>query len=155
MQQVRRGLMRKIKIEKMQFKDIPQVMELEKQSSLECWTANGYQESLSNTNYNILVAKSEGKVVGFLSMYVVGDEGYICNIAVDSIFRNCGIGTFLAEKTIEYSKYEKLKFLSLEVRESNAVAIKFYKKLGFVNLGMRKAFYSNPTENAVIMTKYF
>ena len=147
--------MQKIKTEKMQLSDIPSVVELDKNSLLESWSEQNYKESLKNPNYNILVAKFSGKIVGFISMYHALDEGYICNIAVDKSHRMCGIGTSLINETITYSKNQNLKFLTLEVRESNMGAIRFYKKLGFTNLGIRKNFYSNPSENAVIMTLYF
>ncbi|MBR2735405.1 MAG: ribosomal protein S18-alanine N-acetyltransferase, partial [Clostridia bacterium] len=144
----------KIKIEKLTLNDIREVAELDKNSLLESWSEEDYKESLENPNYNILVAKFSGKIVGFISMYHALDEGYICNIAVDKSHRMCGIGTYLINETITYSKNQNLKFLTLEVRESNTGAIKFYEKLGFTNVGIRKNFYSNPTENAVIMTLY-
>ena len=147
--------MQKIKTDHMKFTDIVQVMELERKSGLECWSENNYKESLNNENYTIVVARAQDKIVGFLSMYVVADEGYICNIAVEKDFRHCGIGTTLAKRIIEDSVDKGLKFLSLEVRESNVVATRFYERLGFVRQGERKNFYSNPTESATIMTKYF
>ena len=147
--------MQKIKIEKMQFGDIPYVAELDKQSISESWSEQNYKESLENPNYIILVAKTEDKIIGFISMYCATDEGYICNIAVEKSYRKCGIGTSLMNEIITFSKDKDLKFLTLEVRESNTNAIKFYKKLNFTNLGIRKNFYSNPAENSVIMTLYF
>ncbi|MBR2579245.1 MAG: ribosomal protein S18-alanine N-acetyltransferase [Clostridia bacterium] len=147
--------MQKIKTEKMRSSDIPYVVELDKNSLIESWNESNYKESLENPNYNILVAKSGGKIVGFISMYHASDEGYICNIAVDKSHRMCGIGTYLINEIIAYSKNKNLRFLTLEVRESNTGAIKFYEKLGFTNVGIRKNFYSNPNENAVIMTLYF
>lgn len=147
--------MQKIKTEKMRPSDIPYVAELDKKSLTESWSEQNYKASLENPNYIILVAKLDDKIVGFISMYSATDEGYICNIAVDKSHRMCGIGTSLINETISYSKNQNLKFLTLEVRESNTGAIKFYEKLGFTNVGIRKNFYSNPTENAVIMTLYF
>lgn len=147
--------MQKIKIEKMKTQDIKNVVELDKKSLPESWSEENYKKSLENPNYNILVAKFSDKIVGFMSMYHALDEGYICNIAVDKSHRMCGIGTSLINETITYSKNQNLKFLTLEVRESNTGAIKFYEKLGFTKLGIRKNFYSNPNENAVIMTLYF
>lgn len=146
--------MQKIKIDKMQACDIPYVAELDKNCLIESWSEQNYKESLKNPNYNILVAKLDDKIVGFISMYHAADEGYICNIAVEKNFRKCGIGTCLINEAVAHSKNKNLKFLTLEVRESNMGAIKFYEKLGFTKLGMRKNFYKNPDENAVIMTLY-
>ncbi len=147
--------MQRIKIEKMRLFDIPRVAKLDKNSLFESWSEKIYEESLKNKNYNILVAKLGSKIVGFISMYCAVDEGYICNIAVEKSHRKQGIGTSLISEIITYSQNKNLKFLTLEVRESNTETIKFYEKLGFEKLGVRKNFYLNPTENAVIMTLYF
>ena len=147
--------MQRIKIEKMRLFDIPRVAELDKNSLFESWSEKIYEESLKNKNYNILVAKLGSKIVGFISMYCAVDEGYICNIAVEKSHRKQGIGTSLISEIITYSQNKNLKFLTLEVRESNTETVKFYEKLGFEKLGVRKNFYLNPTENAVIMTLYF
>ena len=147
--------MQKIKVATMSRSDVDEVMQIEKECPVECWNKTNYEESLKNPAYDILVAKSENEILGFVSMYAAVDEGYICNIAVRKAAQNQGIGTRLITKTMELSKAKNLKFLSLEVRESNVNAIAFYEKLGFANLGVRKNFYSNPSEHAIIMTKYF
>lgn len=147
--------MQRIKIEKMRLFDIPRVAELDKNSLFESWSEKIYEESLKNKSYNILVAKLGNKTVGFISMYCAVDEGYICNIAVEKSHRKQGIGTSLISEIITYSQNKNLKFLTLEVRESNIEAIKFYEKLGFEKFGIRKNFYLNPNENAIIMTLYF
>ena len=117
--------MQKIKIEKMQLHDVPSVVELDRDSLPESWSEQNYKESLENPNYNILVAKLDDEIIGFISMYSATDEGYICNMAVQNSYRKCGIGTSLLSEIIKYSKNKNLEFLSLEVRESNVVAIKF------------------------------
>ncbi len=147
--------MQKIKIEKLTISDIPKVAEIDKNALPENWSEKNYNESLENPNYNILVAKLDNKIVGFISMYHASGEGYICNIAVEKSHRKRGIGTALLSEAIRYSKRKNLEFLTLEVRESNIGAVKFYEKLEFAKIGIRKNFYSNPTENAVIMTLYF
>ena len=130
-------------------------MEIERLSLHECWSEKNYEESLQNENYKILVAKQGTQILGFVSMYSASGEGYICNIAVNENVRNQGIGSILMQNIIDYSKTINLRFLSLEVRESNHSAIKFYEKFNFINQGARKNFYSAPIENAIIMTKFF
>ena len=147
--------MQKIKIEKLTISDIPKVAEIDKNALPENWSEKNYNESLENPNYHIWVAKLDDKIVGFISMYCASGEGYICNIAVEKSHRKRGIGTALLSEAIRYSKRKNLEFLTLEVRESNIGAVKFYEKLEFAKIGIRKNFYSNPTENAVIMTLYF
>ena len=88
-------------------------------------------------------------------MYSVCGEGYIYNIAVLPDFRNRGIAKSLLDDLLKYSFSKKLEFLSLEVRVSNIAAINLYSHKGVENMGIRKSFYSNPKEDAFIMTKFF
>ena len=81
------------------------------------------------------------------------DEGYITNVAVASKFRRCGIAQNLLKKIIAFAQSQRLSFISLEVRVSNAAAISLYEKFGFEKVGLRRNFYTLPQENAVIMTK--
>ena len=84
----------------------------------------------------------------------IAGEGYVTNIAVLPEHRRLGIGKKILEFVIQKSK-DELEFISLEVRVSNHAAISLYEKLGFKNVGLRKRFYTNPTEDAIIMTKHF
>jgi ribosomal-protein-alanine N-acetyltransferase len=93
--------------------------------------------------------------VGYGGMYTVLNEGYVTNIGVLPQFRRKGIGKSLVEKLLDYSKEKNLEFLTLEVRVSNKAATNLYKSFGFESVGNRKNFYSNPTEDALIMTRYF
>ena len=94
-------------------------------------------------------------ILGYAGLQIVLDEGYVTNIAVTKTARGKGIGKALVEALVNLSKNKNLAFISLEVRESNLPAISLYKKFGFEDKGKRKAFYSNPTEDAIIMTKEF
>ena len=96
-------------------------------------------------------------MVGGLSLihiYIL-DEGYITNIAVTAAARRNGIATALMEKMLGYARQNKLKMMSLEVRQSNETAINFYCSYGFEIVGYRKNYYTNPTEDGHIMTKTF
>ena len=84
---------------------------------------------------------------------IVG-EGYVTNIAVLPEYRRLGIGEKILGYVIDNTKAE-LEFISLEVRVSNIAAISLYEKFGFERAGLRKRFYTNPQEDAIIMTKYF
>ncbi len=117
------------------------------------WTKE--QIIASNDSTVFFLAKNEEKCVGYGGMYTVLSEGYVTNIGVLPEHRKKGIGQRLLEALIEYSKENKLSFLSLEVRVSNLAAISLYEKNGFKKIGVRKNFYSNPKEDALIMTRYF
>ena len=108
-----------------------------------------------NHGVYFFIAQQNGSVLGYLGISVILDEGYITNIAVFPEFRKKGIASKLLEFLFDFAKQKELSFVSLEVRESNMPAISLYKKFGFENEGFRKNFYTNPKENAIIMTKRF
>lgn len=121
-----------------------------------CFSTPWTDEQIKNSDDSTVffVAKTEEKIVGYAGMYTVLDEGYVTNIGVMPNFRRKGIGKKLLENLLEYSAELKLEFLSLEVRVTNIAAITLYETFGFEKMGERKDFYSNPKENALIMTRF-
>ena len=134
---------------------IEEISQLEQECFSTPWSFESLVGELSNPLAVYYVAVIDEKVVGYIGMHHVVDEGYINNIAVFEKYRNMGIGGLLLERLIEYSKENELDFITLEVRESNFHAISFYEHFGFEKVGVRKKYYSNPTEDADIMTKDF
>jgi len=100
-----------------------------------------------------MVAVKDGLVVGFAGMWIILDEAHITNIAVHPEYRGFGIGTMLMESLISICKIENVIGITLEVRVSNQRAINLYKKFGFVEEGIRKAYYEDNKEDALIMWK--
>lgn len=98
------------------------------------------------------MAEQDGRTAGYVGCQTVLDEGYITNVAVSPDFRRQGIARALIAELTAKAGENKLAFVTLEVRESNAPAIALYTGAGFVPVGKRKNFYSNPAENAVLMT---
>lgn len=119
------------------------------------WSRQSLENELNNETSLFLVAKEENEVIGYIGMSIVIDEGYIFNVAVRESYRNKGVATALINELITYGKKNNFCFLTLEVRESNRPAISLYSKFGFLKAGERKDYYSNPKENAILMTKYF
>lgn len=113
------------------------------------------EAALKNENALFLAATENGEVIGYVSMEVVLDEGYIFNVAVAESHRKKGIGSALITELLNYGKKNGLSFITLEVRQSNRNARSLYSKFGFIKVGERKNYYSDPTENAVLMTRYF
>ena len=89
------------------------------------------------------------------ALEVIVDEGYIFNVAVSEDYRRRGVGYALVRELVTCGMKNSLCFITLEVRESNSAAIALYSKFGFIRVGERKNYYSDPSENAVLMTKYF
>ena len=134
--------------------DIPFIAALERECFSLPWTEKGLTEELSNENAVFFTAKKDGKTVGYMGLHCVLDECYIANVAVSTAERRQGIGRFLLKYAEEKAVEKNCSFISLEVRVSNEGAIALYESEGYERMGERKNFYSSPTENALIMTKY-
>ncbi len=138
----------------MDYNHIKHIAALEKICFSTPWTEQGILESFK-AGTNFFVCLKENKVLGYVGISAILDEGYITNIAVFPEYRKSGVGTALIEYLFKFAKEKKLSFISLEVRESNLTAISLYQKFGFKTEGKRNNFYENPRENALIMTKRF
>lgn len=119
------------------------------------WSRRSLESELQNETSRFLVAVEDGKVIGYIGMSAVIDEGYLFNVAVDRQYRKKGVGSALVRELVTFCQKRNYAFLTLEVRESNAPAISLYSRFGFVRVGERKNYYSKPVENALLMTKYF
>lgn len=139
---------------KMSAEHIGQIASLEKECFSEPWSEKALSEELANENSHFLVAVSD-EVLGYIGVQEICGEAYITNVAVFEKYRKCGIGRTLIRAACEGAKGRGCEFITLEVRESNAPAISLYESEGFEKAGIRKNFYSSPTENGIIYTKYF
>ena len=111
------------------------------------------RSELSNPLSVWLVAEENGVVRGYVGSQTVLDETDMMNIAVHPDFRRKGIAAALISELVGQLKERGSHILRLEVRESNAPAIALYESLGFAQLGLRKNYYRNPKENALILGK--
>ncbi len=119
------------------------------------WTRDMLLSQLPDENHEFLAAEDEsGKLLGYVGMMCVLDEGYISNAAVDPACRRQGIGDLLIRELLERAEKRDLSFVTLEVREHNEPAIALYRKHGFSPVGLRKNYYEAPAENAILMTKF-
>ena len=145
----------KTEIVPMSESDIEAIAEIERECFADPWSEDALRSELGNSNAVFLTAKTAGKVSGYIGVHTVLDESYIANVAVRGTFRRLGIASELLNTAEANVKARGCNFISLEVRVSNAPAIKLYEKHGYISQGERKNFYSHPTENALIMTKTF
>jgi ribosomal-protein-alanine N-acetyltransferase len=143
------------KIETMRIEDLEEVLEIETASFPTPWSRNSFlYEILDNERAIYLVAKNEfGKVVGYIGMWVVFDEGHITNIAAHPLYRRQGVGKALLNQLINVARENGVKHLTLEVRRSNLSAQDLYQKIGFVHMGVRRKYYLDNKEDALIMWK--
>ena len=130
------------------------VAELEKICfGTEAWSEKSVASELTNALSLWLVAMEEDKVAGYVGSQTVMDETDMMNVAVHPDHRRKGIAEALVLSLAEALKEKGSHCLTLEVRESNAPAIGLYEKLGFQQIGLRKNYYHNPKENALILRK--
>ena len=134
---------------------IEQIAALEKNCFSTPWTENMLTDALFDPQASFIVAEDgEGGVLGYAGLHAVLDEGYIDNVAVEEAARRHGVASALLDVFCR-SGQANLAFLTLEVRASNAAAIALYQKHGFAQVGLRKNYYTNPREDAIIMTREF
>lgn len=138
-------------IRRMEAKDISQVAIIENATFSSPWSADSFLNETINENNIYLVVEDNDEIVGYCGVWGVVGEGQITNVAVRKENRNQGIGKQMLMKLIDLGKEKGLESFTLEVRESNKSALHLYESIGFYSVGIRKDFYTHPTENAVIM----
>lgn len=126
------------------------VAQIEQESFRDPWSENAYADELKNPLAHYLIAEADGQVVGYAGFWHIMDEGHVTNVAVKSTFRGQGIGEMLMRALLNEVKQENIEAVTLEVRVSNAPAIRLYEKLGFVSVGVRPGYYHDG-EGAMIM----
>lgn len=136
----------------MEERHLAALAEIEKACFRAPWSADMLHEELGKGLF--LVAEQDGKAVGYVGCQTVLDEGYITNVAVSPDCRRQGIGRTLIEELKKRAAQSGLSFITLEARASNAPAIALYEGAGFRQVGVRRNFYTAPTEDAVLMTHY-
>lgn len=133
---------------------IPQIEEIERECFSRPWTAEQLKSQMRDAQHEFIATMDGGRVLGYVGLMYVLDEGYISNVAVHPDARRQGIGDALIDALAAKAAELELAFLTLEVRESNAPAIALYAKHGFHPVGKRKNYYDAPKEDAVLMTCY-
>lgn len=128
----------------MKDSDIPAVFNIEKGS----FVAPKPEQVFWDDEHKYLVAKEGDKIVGYIGIEDIAGEKHIINMAVHPDFRRQGTGKKLIEKIINQQEV-----FFLEVRVSNQAAISLYQKYGFQKVGLRKAYYQDNAEDALIMRK--
>ena len=119
------------------------------------WTLQELQSQLPDEQHVFLIAEAaDGELLGYAGMMYVLDEGYISNIAVSPKARRQGIAGALIEELLRRAGGMRLRFVTLEVRESNTAAISLYTKYRFLPVGRRKEYYTKPKEDALLMTVF-
>lgn len=153
----------------MSLQDIPEVMEIERRVFPAPWPARAYEYELKhNPSSCYLVVRpvvqakshpgfargpvSHGPLVAYGGFWQMVDEAHICTLAVHPDWRGRGLGELTLVKLLERATEMGAEVATLEVRVSNLAAQSLYRKYGFATVGLRKAYYSDNNEDALIMT---
>lgn len=140
-----------IGIRRMTAADIEDVVNIERMSSSEPWSGKLFAAELKSPLSSSLVADDGGCAVGYLVFWIVAREVQVQNVAVRESMRGRGIASGLLAEMILIARASGARAATLEVRRSNAGAIKLYEKFGFVIKGCRERYYSDTKEDALIM----
>lgn len=148
-------MMNEIIITPMEAFHLQAVCEIEAAAFSTPWSQNMFSMSIADAdNQSCFVALFDKKVVGYIVLLHCFEDGELLNIATAPEMRNMGIAKKLMDKMLSFMKEKNVTRILLEVRESNTPAKTLYEKYGFSRIGVRKNYYSKPTENAVVMEKH-
>jgi ribosomal-protein-alanine N-acetyltransferase len=140
-----------IKIVPATKENLSQILEIGKEAISADWTMAFLLPEIEREDVYFIAAELDGDILGFAVFREVGDDGELLQIAVRKDTRQGGVGSFLLSAVLQYAKNKSLGKVFLEVRRSNAAAIGLYEKFGFKTLRLRKGYYDNPTEDALVM----
>lgn len=141
-------IVRELKVE-----DSAAVAEMEQQIFSDPWSEKSVMETVQQKQSVCFAAEKAGHLLGYLLAYHAADEAEIARIAVQKEARRQGAAGKLMQALEHYCEEHKMEKLLLDVRESNEAARSFYTKNGFVEDGIRQGFYTNPSEDAVLMSR--
>ncbi|HBQ64692.1 MAG TPA: ribosomal-protein-alanine N-acetyltransferase [Clostridiales bacterium] len=140
-----------LRILPMEFKHIDRIMQIELLSFKDPWSRNSFLGELENPAARYLVAELGGEVVGYGGYWLIIDEAHITNVAVHPDYRRQGVGEAILEAMIHLSQKENAVAMTLEVRVSNKAAQQLYARHGFTVAGLRKRYYQDNGEDALIL----
>lgn len=132
--------------------DIGEIARLEKEIFPDPWSPSALRETWGQKQARILGAWLHGQMAGYVIVYFAADESEIARIAVDERFRRQGVAGAMLDEMERVLGGKGIARLMLDVRKSNVAALGFYLSRGFKEDGIRKNFYTNPTEDAILMS---
>lgn len=140
-----------MRIRKMCEKDLKRVHEIECSIFSKPWTEADFKDSIQGHDNIYLIVEEQDDIVAYCGLWGVAGEGQINNVAVIKDCRGLGTGHAMLTTMLGLGRKQGLEAFTLEVRISNLSAIALYRKLGFQDAGVRKNFYEEPTDDALIM----
>jgi len=138
----------------MRLEHLDEVLKIEELSFPSPWSRSSFVYEITQNQFACyIVAVAEEKVAGYGGMWLILDEAHITNVAVRTDYRMKGIGAALMLELIRQASLKGATRMTLEVRPSNTAARRLYASLGFKDIGLRKRYYTDTNEDAIIMWK--
>lgn len=141
-------------IVEMKAHHLPYVIAIERRSFPQPWSYSLFLSELSNRVASYFVALFEGRVIGYIGLWILWEEGHITTFAIHPKYRGRGFGKRLFQYALEYARSCGCRYILLEVRTSNTRAQTLYQKFGFRVIGVRARYYADG-EDALVMRKDF
>lgn len=139
----------------MEISDLDDVLEIEKRVfPYTSWSRISFEMEIYSPFSSPYVLLLENRVIGYIVFHTISEETHITNFAIQPEYQNKGYGKFLFKFAIDNIRNSKSKSIYLEVRASNLRAQHIYEKFGFKKIGIRKKYYSNNNEDAIIMALF-
>ncbi|MFC7366751.1 MULTISPECIES: ribosomal protein S18-alanine N-acetyltransferase [Bhargavaea] len=136
----------------MQFADVPAVYRVETDAFSSPWTMEAFEQEMLNNEYAYYLLAMDGEeIVGYCGAWLILDECHITNVAVLSSYRGHGIGEALMREVMRRTAGKGARTMTLEARVSNVPALGLYRKLGFKEGGIRRGYYTDNGEDAIVM----
>lgn len=143
---------KQITLRKMVEEDIDQILVIEKESFATPWSRESFENELTKNRFALyLVLEDEEVIFGYCGVWIIVDEAHVTNIALLPNYRGKKLGETLLTEIMKVAKEKGAKTMTLEVRVSNHVAQSLYRKLGFLDGGIRKNYYTDNQEDALVM----
>ena len=132
--------------------DLDTILQIERASFSTPWCLEAFKTELKDNEYaRYLCLELNGQVIGYMGLWFILDEGHITNIAINPNYRGQRWGEFLMKSVMDKMAEQGMERMTLEVRVSNSTAQSLYHRLGFTTAGVRKGYYADTGEDALIM----
>jgi ribosomal-protein-alanine N-acetyltransferase len=143
-----------VKVAPLTLARIDEVLEIESLSFSDPWTREMFRSELEvGAGTYARYAEGDGKLLGYLLAVLIEDEAHLGNLAVHPAARRSGVGQRLLDDLLQTARKRGIVRITLEVRESNKIARNFYYRNEFIDIAMRKNYYRNPVEDAIVMLR--
>jgi len=148
----RRRLAESLDLRAATLEDLDSIVSIERASFPTPWPRSAIAKDIAGRNWSrVVVATCDGDIVGYMIYWIVATELHLLNLAVDTRWKRCGVATALLEHLISTGKEGGMDEVLLEVRVSNHAAQRLYSRFGFEQLAVRRGYYSDSGEDAIVM----